>query len=496
MFLLSFVRIIRMNTKTIIFFISICALFYSCMEEKVDPDYKGYPHEIGAIITTKCAIKGCHDEVSKSACGGLCLESWNKMFEGYKGGATTIPYRSDFSTLFFSCNVYSDLGITLTPTMPYNKANLSREEIITIRNWIDQGAADEKGVVKFSDNPYRSKLYVSHLLCDEVAVFDYETLLPMRYISVGKLNQTEYTKMISVSPDGNYCYAVFIITGVIQKFRTSDDSFVSELNLGLGAWWSFAITSDSKKAFCINYDTPGGIQYIDLETMTSLSSYNNNNNFKYLFGVAINNSSTFLYVAPQFGNYIYKINISDPANLTTQEITLDGTVTPILTSSLDPYSISFSPDETKYYVTCVHSNEVRVMQTSNDSLLKTISLSSYPQQISFSKTTPYFFVSCPDDSISFPGLVGSVSVINQDDLTLVKRIYTGFNPYGMAVDDTRKMVYVTNMNTSSNGLMSHHTGTCGGKNGYITFIDLNTLSLIPDKKIEVSVSPYSISIRK
>ena len=478
-------------------FLTIILLFSSCTREKADPDYKGYPDEIGKIITTKCAIKGCHNEISKLACGGLSLESWNKMFEGYRGGATVIPYRSDFSTLFFSCNVYTDMGITLTPTMPLNKTNLSRDEIITIRNWIDQGATDREGFVKFSDDPYRRKFYVSNLLCDEVAVFDSETLLPMRYISVGKIAQKENAEMIRVSPDGNYWYVVFRITGIIQKFRTSDDSFVSELSLGPGAWWTFAITSDSKKAFCISYNVPGEIQYINLETMTSLSKYNNNNNLKYPYGVIINNLSSILYVAPQFGNYIYKINISDPANPVTQEKTIDGTTTPMYNSSLDPYSLCFSPDETKYYVTCANSNEVRVMQASNDSLLRIIPFPSYPRQISFSKSVPYFFVSCPDDIVSFPGQTGSVSVISQlDDLTLVKRIYTGFNPYGIAVDDTRKMVYVTNMNTSSNGSAPHHTSSCGGKNGYVTFIDLNTLSLVPDKKIEVSVNPYSISIRE
>jgi hypothetical protein len=60
-------------------------------------------------------------------------------------------------------------------------------------------------------------------------------------------------------------------------------------------------------------------------------------------------------------------------------------------------------------------------------------------------------------------------------------------------------VFVANRNQTTGGPAPHHSSNCGGKNGYITFIDMNTLELVPYgtsfKKVEVSVDPYSIAVR-
>ena len=99
-----------------------------------------------------------------------------------------------------------------------------------------------------------------------------------------------------------------------------------------------------------------------------------------------------------------------------------------------------------------------------------------------------------EDEITFPGKVGSVSVINYKTNTLVKSIYTGTQPHGIAVDDAKKLVYVANRNATTKGPAPHHTSLCGGRNGSVSVIDLNTLTLT-NKKIEVSVDPYFVDIR-
>jgi hypothetical protein len=37
--------------------------------------------------------------------------------------------------------------------------------------------------------------------------------------------------MIRTSPDGQYWYVVFVANNILQKYKTSDDSFVGEVNL-------------------------------------------------------------------------------------------------------------------------------------------------------------------------------------------------------------------------------------------------------------------------
>ena len=471
--------------------------FISCSKDVPIVDITGssYPENVGKLLLTKCAVPGCHNNISKDAAAGLSLQTWNKMFEGTKNGPVVIPYRPDFSTLCFYVNTFPQFGPSLKPTMPINAPALTQSEYIILRDWIAKGAADSKGFIKFSDNPHRKKFYVSNRLCDVVTVLDQKTLSPMRYIDVGKTAVPEFPDMIKVSPDGQYWYVSFSGSSVIQKFRTSDDAYIGEIYLSWGSWQTFVITPDSKNAFCADYNSPGKIAYLDLQNMTVLAEYANGGNFKYPHGLAINQSSTVLYAGAQYGNYIYKIDITNPYSPVIQEKTIDGTGIPIYNFMLDPYELSLSPDENKYYVTCQNSNEIRVVQTSNDSLISVIAAEYYPQQMCFAESFNYLFVSCPEDSTSFPGLRSSILVINYTTNTLIKKIYAGFQSYGLSVDDDSKIVCVSNMNIRSDGVAPHHTTNCGGRNGYVTFIDMNSLTLLP-KKVELANLPYSVAVRK
>ena len=108
--------------KNKLFILFLFALFFNaCKRELGDPDTKGYPAEVGQILLTKCATAGCHNDASNAAAGGLNLSSWEKLFQGGNGSACVIPYRSDFSTLCYYVNSFSDLGVSLIPRMPLNQ---------------------------------------------------------------------------------------------------------------------------------------------------------------------------------------------------------------------------------------------------------------------------------------------------------------------------------------------------------------------------------------
>jgi len=105
------------------------------------------------------------------------------------------------------------------------------------------------------------------------------------------------------------------------------------------------------------------------------------------------------------------------------------------------------------------------------------------------------FVTCTEDISSFPGKTGSVHIIDYSNHTLVKTLHTGYQPHGIVVDDKEQLVYVAHRNMNSDGPAPHHQTDCDGRNGYVAIIDLNTLELLPDYKVEVSVDPYSVSLR-
>jgi DNA-binding beta-propeller fold protein YncE len=477
------------------FLLLACISFSGCKKDEpaVDLQSGGFPNEIGKLILGNCATTGCHDDVSKEAAGGLSLSSWDKMFEGGKGGAVVVPYRSDFSTLFYYVNTHEDLGISMQPTMPYGAPPLSRENIIMLKDWINNGAPAGDGRIKWSDNPFRKKYYVANQGCDEVGIFDQGSDLAMRYIKVGNFPQIESAHMIKVSPDGSYWYVLFLTgsTGqnFMQKFRTSDNSLVGQANLGPGYWNTFAITSDGKAAYAIDWSGNGGPIYVNLQNMTVIS--NAQNTCIYPHGSAI--SGGYLYISMQQGNGIYKMDTTDFGNYT--KISLDPpNIVNEGSNDLNIHEIAFSPDGSKYFVTCQGqlSNEVRIVKTSNDSLLAIIPVGKFPSEIAVSTYLPYIFVSCPEDTTTFPGKRGTVAVINYNTQQLIKKIYTGHQPHGIAVNDDLKKVYVANRNATSGGPAPHHSSVCGGRNGNVTIIDMFTLELIPGRNTEVSADPYSV----
>jgi DNA-binding beta-propeller fold protein YncE len=461
------------------------SLFTSCKhdEEEVEPGDGNFPEPIAEIMITRCATPGCHNTTSKDAASGLDLSSWDKMFEGNNNGAVTIPYRSGQSTLFYFVNSDSSLGITQLPTMPFNQPALTNAEVIAIRDWIDNGAPDKNGNIKFADDPNRHKFYISNQGCDVIGVHDGETAVVMRYVDVGISGAIESPHMIKMSPDGQYWYVIFLNSDVMQRFRVSDDTFVDEVNITQGSWNTFSITSDGKYAFAVDFSNTGRIAFVDLENMTLELIYSDPGFFTNPHGSYISPDDNTLMVTQNIGNQIFKWDISDPYQPDYEALI----VNPSGTS--DPHEVIYHPNGAKYYVSCEAIDEVWVFNSVNDSLIATIPTGDFPQEFTLSPKHELLFVS---------NMIGnSVTIIDTNDDTFVKTLTTGYEPHGLAVDDKKDLVYVANRNTPvSGGPPPHHVSECGGRNGYLTIIDINTLELVPGYKTELSVDPYSVMVRK
>lgn len=493
----------------IIYFLPFLLIFNCLTSCKIDDrileiEKSEYPKEVAKIIVGKCAVSGCHNSISNQAAAGLNLETWETMFKGTNSGAVVIPYWHKQSSMFLFCNTYADLGLSNLPVMPVNQDPLSREEVITLRNWIDKGAPSSNGFVKFSDYAKKSKYYIATQGCDIVNTIDPISLVPMRYIQVGKSSLQESPHQVQVSPDGKYWYVIFTAGTVIQKFSTSNDDFIGEVTLnngngsGSGNWNTLTITDDGKYGYAVDWSPQGIINYIDLENMQIKRVYAYDW-LKYPHGIAIHPSGKKLYVLSQAGNAMYKINITDPLYPELDStISLDGN--PIQynaanPNSLNAHDIRFTPDGSKYFITCQKSNQVRVYNATTDAQLAIINVGSYPQEVVFSNTTNYAFVTCTEDTVTNIGKRGSVAVIDYKTNSLINKLYVGHQPHGIAVDDANKLVVIANRNQSNDGPAPHHTTECAGRNGYITFFNLTTLQLL-QKRIEVTVDPYYVSIKK
>lgn len=453
-----------------------------------------YPEDVARIIVPKCATSGCHNNQSAAGAGGMNLTTWNDMFAGARSGAVTIPYRPDFSTLCYYTNTDTSLGVTLIPTMPEGQPPLSRQEYLTIRDWIAAGAPNAKGEVKFADNPNRKKIYVLHRMCDVVTVFDAATLLQMRYVDVGVKPLQDYPYCLKVSPDGKYWYVSFFAqSDIIQQYDASNDKHISNIQLGDGIWTSFTISNNARYGYFVDNSNPGKIVCADLLDKKVLYTYTFNNTLQYPFGITYNEALQKLYIGTTSGNFIYSIDISNQASPVLQQLPIDGSTTIKHHASVEPQQLF---TQGKYcYIICQNTEDLKVLDVQTNTIIKTISLPAAPMCMDYSAKHNKLFISCTEDISSFAPLRGSVCVVDINTLTLQKTIYSGYQPYGLAVDDARGLVAVANANLNSAGPAPHHTSNCGGRNGNVSFIDLNTLSLINGKKSEVAVFPISVGVR-
>lgn len=473
----------------------------------VDNASAKYPDAIGNIILTKCAVSGCHNHQSKDAAAGLDLTSWNTMMDGDRNGAVCIPYSAEYSTLFIFTNTFSDLGATAQPTMPNNADPLTREQVKTIRDWINAGAPNSDGFVKWSDNPNRQKYYITQQGCDAVCTIDAATKLQMRYIPVGASSSVESPHNIKISPDGQYWYCSFTAGTYLEKHRTSDDALVARILLGptdsaaAGSWNTLSISPDNHFAYVVDWNANGRVARIDLQTNQWVQTYQGSSLFVNPHGSVITADGNFLYLTCLTGNFVYRVDISLPQLPSVDQQVIDGTSTPILNGlSENGHDILFSPDGTKYFVTCEHTDKVRIMDATTDpnTLIATIPVGNKPQEMAISSdpSTPYLYVTCMEDTGTYPGNRGSVAVINWMTGSLVTTVNTGYQPHGVTVDDDRKIVVVVNRNNSVSGPAPHHTTSCIGRNGDFSLIDMNTNTLIPSSKTELIVDPYSAAYRR
>jgi YVTN family beta-propeller protein len=479
-------------------YVALCFLifFFSCTKDIGKVNRGNYPTDIGRIISSNCAVEGCHNSLSSEAASSYNLETWTAMFSGSANGSPVIPYNSSFSSLCYYINTYPELGLQNKPTMPVNRTPLSYDQVKLIKNWIDNGAPDINGKVMWADDPKRKKLYAVNQGCDVVTVFDSETKLPIRFIHVGnKPNSTPHH--LRVSPDGNYWYLIFINENVMQKYRCSDDGFVGNIPLtpaaaGSGSedaldWNTFIISRDGKRAYCVSWN-PGKIAAVDLENRKLLGFIGGQH---YPHGICLNAAGDKLFIAAQTGNFITEMDVDFSGSV---KWPLENNSGVNLLSSLDPHDLVLAPDNVNLLITCQKTNEVRVFNTVTHSVTSIITTGVYPQEIIYSPGVNKYLVSCTNDSIVFPNSHGVITVINGAGFTFNRHIKCGYQPHGIAVDESKKTLYVLSRNISAAGPLPHHTTQCNGRNGFVNFVDLNELAVLP-KRYELSVDPYFIFAR-
>lgn len=449
-----------------------------------------YPEAIERILVDKCATAGCHNETSYTGAGSLRLDTWNSLFDGSSNGAVVIPYAPENSSLLYFVNNNPDLGTTAEPLMPYNQPPLSEEEYLSLKSWIASGAPAKNGNIPFAANTgSKQKIYMVQYGCDLVGVIDADRNVVMRYIRVGNTYDTENPNNIVMSPNGNYAYVSFWNTDLIQKIDTRTDSVIAELTVPRAFQKAIQINNNGNALIACNWYTHE-LLMVNTETMTI--SQNLGSSIRFIAGFVADNEGGFI-ASSQFGNAIY--HIKEDGSYTTHS--LDGKPITNETSAItpDPYRLIMSNDGSKYFVSCTNTNEVVVMSSNNDERIASVKVGENPQELAISTTQPYLFVTCMNDTVSKLE-VGSVYVINYNTYEVVKVIRGKFfQPHGIAVDDTKGLMYIFSRNEDKNGPPPHHSSPCNGRNGFYQVYDINALEPATSKRFEVTVDPYTAASR-
>lgn len=482
---------------------AICLTIHTigCKPKEKDPpagQNSGFPSNIENILVTKCATAGCHNDVTAS--GGLRLDNWQSLFDGAANGAVVIPYRPDLSSLMYFINNDPSRGPVAEPLMPYNSEPLSSSEYDVIRKWIEDGAPNKDGVVAFSDQQdTRQKFYFSQQACDEIGVVDVAKNVVMRSINIGEHSGTEAPHTVKVDYQGQFVYTCLMSGTSVYKIDAATDKIVGMASIGQGSWQSLHISDDGSKILVGSMLPNGKIVQINTANMTVISEWGGQGSI--IQGLvnphAMGSNKNFdtFYVVRQYGNSIVKFT---PDGSYQQIITLDGKTPSTSPGAIDPHEMEWTPDYSKYFVTCQTSNDVRALDPHTNQVLKTIPVGTYPQEMAVSSKKPYLFVTCSEDANPNPKSRGSVYVINYNTFDVVAVIKNNmFQPHGVTVDDQRGILFVASRNQETDGPPPHHSSSCGGRNGFYQLYDINNnfTPLFNSKKYEVLPDPYGADTR-
>lgn len=467
----------------------------------------GYPDKVGAILVNKCATAGCHNEASYMNSAGLRLDKWEHLFEGGGSGASVVPYSPDFSPLLYFVNTDPARGTVATPTMPFDPmggtANaLTTEEYNTLKEWITNGAPNDKGEIAFADDAEnRQKFLLTQQGCDLVAVIDAKSNLVMRYIRIGVENGIiESPHCLRTSGDGKYAYISYLNGTATQRIDTKNDLVANTLMLGSGSWNIIYVSPGDSMIITTDWRSNGRVLYAGTEPMSLRPELTGSGAGAFIFphGITTTRTGDTSLITAQYGNVIYKYAPKVPYY---KRISLNGK-DPIATNSGDktspnPHEILMTPDYSKCFVTCEGTNEVRVLDPYTDKVLDSIPVGTFPQEMAISRTKPFLFVTCMEDGANpNPGRRGSVYVINYNTHQIVGKIYGDFyQPHAIAVDDLNGKVLIASTNANPGGPAPHHATACGGRAGWYSIYSLSSLEPVNTRRYQVTVMPYSADVR-
>jgi len=120
------------------------------------------------------------------------------------------------------------------------------------------------------------------------------------------------------------------------------------------------------------------------------------------------------------------------------------------TGYASPLELLLSPDGARLYILCQQAEEIRVLDSANYSVIKTIRVGRVPRSMALSRAGDRLFVTNSWDD--------TVSVIDTQKLAVAATWSVGAEPSGIVEDPTGKYVFVANRISSDIAVLNAQTG--------------------------------------
>lgn len=447
-----------------------------------------YSLHIQSMFNSGCAIHGCHDgegsgqsKLQKKMHGGssYSLSSWEDALWGTENVAQIVPYRASKSHIIQHLNRDTTLAPVALPAMPPAFSFPTELRDLLIR-WINDGAKNDDGTVAYSTLPARGWLYATNQGEDVTTVIDLDHHKIARYVTTGTENIATAPLLsphnVVVDWQNQYYYVNLIGGNKLLKFRVTDNQKVGEVTTGIFSPAQVALSRNSDTAYVTNFESMrNNISLVNTATMTKIGDIGDDAMVK-PHGVSITPNFKYVIVMNSFSDNLTIIQTSD--NTIVKTVPLSGNV-PVLpigySYQYEPYQAAITPDSRFAYVACRKSNEVRVLDIEQMKIIDSIRVGTMPLIPAISVDGQYVFV--PNRNSN------SVSVIS----TATRKVeYTleavGVEPHGTAVSKDGKYLYVSCENYL-NSDPPHHVTQGSKRPGFVKIIDIAKKSVVASLEV-------------
>ncbi len=440
-----------------------------------------YTDDILPILTTGCAVSGCHNSSSMEQ--GLDLSSYQTMMEGGDHGSVVIPGSAKYSPLIQRVS----LSDTSSSRMPFNQDPLDDAIISRLTKWIDDGAKKDDGSGFFDG--VEDRILNTNQGTDVITVIERSSGLVMRVVPVGHHHhhlEVPHFVITDDSPNPEYFYTTLIRADELWQFSLEDYTFVAKTNVGtLPA--HVIVTPDGATAFVSNWDTGGGtqtVQVVDTATMTVSQVLTVG---KAPHGMRITNDETRLFIGNSVSDDITVVDMATITIDTTFALLKDEGET------LTPLQIAIDPNDEYAYVACHEGGEVQVIDIDSLKVVKRIDVGRFEGdtpgcfQVETSRRGDYVVVANQLNST-----ITIISQSTQEVITIIDDDRLA-QCHGVDISEDGSYAYVTNENTSEE-IPPHHPSESDATHGFVAYINLDTNPPSLEKVVEVQNDPTGITI--